>query len=93
MQQNNITNGLSEHLFWDIDKSKLDLDKSSSYIIQRVLEYGEWNDWCFIYKYYGLDKIVSDCMRMRTLDPKALSYICGISGTQKTSYRCFTMKQ
>lgn len=93
MEQNEVIMSLSEHLFWDIDKSKLDINVSSAYIIQRVLEYGEWSDWCVIYKYYGIKKISSDCMKMRTLDPKALSYICCISGTKKENYRCFTKKQ
>ena len=58
-------------------------------IIQRVLEYGQWEDWQLIRSYYGLDKIVSICKSLRTLDPKALAYICCISNTSKEEYRCY----
>ena len=34
------------------------MNTHSSYIIQRVLEYGQMNDWRLINRYYGLDKIV-----------------------------------
>jgi len=43
--------------------------------------------------YYGLDRIVSICQSLRTLDKKALSYICCISNTSKEQYRCYHIKQ
>jgi hypothetical protein len=42
---NTNINSLSDHLFWDIDKSKLDTIKSKKTIIQRVLDYGLMDDW------------------------------------------------
>lgn len=80
---------LSPHLFWDIDKSKADMDTCPAYIIQRVLEYGSLEDWNLIRSYYGLDKIVTVCKSLRTLDPRALAYICCISKTSKEEYRCY----
>lgn len=84
---------LSKYLFWDADRNDIDIEKHSVYIIQRVMEFGELNDWKFIRDYYGINRIVEDCKKMRTLDPKALSFICAISGTKKEDYRCYTMRQ
>lgn len=83
----------SPNLFWDVDSTVFDLDKYPSHIIQRVLEYGQIEDWRFIKSYYGLDKIVKCCQGLRTLDPKALSFICCISHTNKKSYRCYNFAQ
>ena len=83
----------TKNLFWDVDTSCLSMDEHSSYIIQRVLEYGEMDDWRIIYRYYGLDRIVSECKRMRTLDPMCLSFICTISHTKKEEYRCYHFRQ
>ena len=66
---------------------------SSRYIIQRVLEYGQMNDWRLINKYYGLQKIVEECKQMRTLDPVCLSFICTISHTKEEDYRCYHFRQ
>lgn len=93
MTQKDMMEKLSGVLFWDIDKSKLDFDVSYSYMIQRVLEYGEWSDWCVIYEYYGLDKIVEACKNMRSLNPISLAYICTISHTKKEDYRCYKLMQ
>ena len=82
-QQEEYISKLSLYLFWDIDITKADMDTCPAQIIQRVLEYGQWEDWQLIRSYYGLDKIVSICKSLRTLDPKALAYICCISNTSK----------
>ena len=36
-----IGSELSNILFWDVDKNDIDFDKHATFIIQRVLEYGE----------------------------------------------------
>lgn len=92
MSQEYLILHLSPYLFWDIDTDRLDVENHSVQLIQRVLEYGELDDWKNIWSYYGLQRIVDDCKRMRTLDPKALSFICAISDTNKEDYRCYTMR-
>ena len=92
-QQKQIINRFSPHLFWDVDKTQIDLDIYSGQIIQRVLEYGQMSDWYIIRNYYGLDKIVEECQKLRTLDPRALSFICCISHTNKETYRCYNFAQ
>lgn len=83
----------TENLFWDTDTSKLDLNEYPAYVIQRVLEYGEMQDWRLINRIYGLPIIVEVCKGLRTLDPVCLSFICTISHTQKEDYRCYRTKQ
>lgn len=85
-------NNLSNYLFWDTDKSKLDWDRNSLFIINRVLEYGQIEDWRLINKKYGLTTIVANVIKMRSLDPKALSFIALISGTPIETFRCYTTK-
>ena len=80
-------------LFWDIDMEQVNMDTCPAQIIQRVLEYGIWEDWQIIRNYYGLNKIVEVCRNLRSLDPVALSFICTISDTDKTEYRCYRTKQ
>ncbi len=91
-QQRFITR-FSKNLFWDIDETQINLDTCPMQIIQRVLEYGQLSDWRIIREYYGLSKITECCQQMRTLDPKALSFICTISNTDKRSYRCYNFAQ
>ena len=43
-----IGSKLSNILFWDVDRNDIDFDKYATFIIQRVLEYGEFCDWIVI---------------------------------------------
>lgn len=83
----------SKNLFWDVDTSRLTMDDNPAYIIQRVLEYGQMDDWRLIYRYYGLNRIVEECKKMRTLDPVCLSFICTLSHTKEEDYRCYHFRQ
>ena len=83
----------SKNLFWDVDTAQLSLDLHAAYVIQRVLEYGQMNDWRLINKYYGLDRIVEECKKMRTLDPVCLSFVSTISHTNQEDYRCYHFRQ
>lgn len=89
----NVLDSLSKILFWDIDIKSFDIEQHARYLIQRVLEYGQWNDWKLISHYYGKDRIVDECKKMRTLEPRALSFICCISETSKEDYRCYHTAQ
>ena len=88
-----MTKQLSPHLFWDIDKEQFDAERNSTQLIQRVLEYGELDDWYTVRDYYGLDRIARDCKTLRTLRPEALSFICVVTDTKKEDYRCYTFRQ
>ena len=44
---------LSEHLFWDVDRSSIDLERHVRWLVKRVLEYGRWRDWQTIVAHYG----------------------------------------
>lgn len=92
MTQKTLISQLSPHLFWDIDINDFDAERNSAQLIQRVLECGELNDWKLVYSFYGLERIVSDCKSLRTLNPKALSFVCAISDTKKEDYRCYNQK-
>jgi hypothetical protein len=84
---------LSPVLFWDIDKERMDLERHSAGLIQRVLEHGTLQDWRLTRDYFGMDRIVADCKSLRTLDPMALSFICAMSDTKKEDYRCYHFRQ
>lgn len=93
MSSKECLNKFTDNLFWDADPSQMSMDEHSPYIIQRVLERGQMKDWRLINHYYGLDKIVEECKKMRTLDPVCLSFICTISHTKEEDYRCYHFRQ
>lgn len=93
MAHDSIINQFSSHLFWDIDRDKLDWNKHRMYIVERVLEYGVLSDWKLLRSCMSIEEITSFAKKIRQLDPKTLSFISTISHTPKEEFRCYTTKQ
>ena len=83
----------SQHLFWDVDKTKLDFEKNKKYIIKSVLLYGLINDWNIIKTIYGVDKIAQTAIQIRDLDKKTANFIAIVSAYSKTDFICYTTTQ
>ena len=93
MEQDNIINNLSEHLFWDVDKANIDKDKHQKFIIKKVLQYGLYSDWQELIKRYGLQKIINVSKDIRDLDKKTLSFLTLIGEVSKKEFLCYNTKQ
>lgn len=87
------TKNLSKRLFWDTNPEQVDMIEHKSFIVSRVLEYGTFKDWKFIFEYYGLQDIAQTATTIRTLDKKALAFIATLSGKAKEEFRCYTNQQ
>jgi len=93
MQKKRHSDNFSSHLFWDVPKNSVDLDKYPQFIVKRVLEYGLLDDWFFIKNYYGIEKIAEIAKNLRELEPRALSYIATVSKTPREKFRCYNYQQ
>jgi hypothetical protein len=83
----------SKNLFWDVDVEELDIDEYPAFVLQRVLEYGSWEDWLQIRAYYSKELIRNCVMNLRTLRPDALRYIAVYTDTNIKDYRCYKQAQ
>lgn len=84
---------LTPSLFWDVDRETIDDERHRRFIIGRVLERGGLQDWRRTRERYGLPAIVDEARQMRSLDPKALSFVACIGGAAKETFRCFTLQR
>jgi hypothetical protein len=92
--QNEITiKDFSPHLFWDMDKSKIDFEKSKSQIIFQVVEYGMMKDWNLIHQLYSREEIKKVVVNLRSLDKKTLNFLAVYFNLDKTSFRCYKNSQ
>jgi len=49
---------LSKSLFWDTDINNLETQKHISYIVERVLSRGTWNDFLTLKEYYDKNSLI-----------------------------------
>jgi hypothetical protein len=84
--------GFSDHLFWDVDRGSVVLPKNAVWLTQRVLEKGYWSDWKYLVSQLGKEQIIESVKQMRSLENKALSFICCVFEIDKNELRCYKNK-
>ena len=83
----------SPHLFWDVDKEKLDIERNKRYIVKHVLNYGLMKDWNTLKKHYSIQQIGQEAMKIRDLDVVSASFIALIADLPLKQFRCYTIRQ
>lgn len=61
-------------MFWDVDA--VDSRKDEKFIIQRILDFGNTDDFEWAMRMYGAEKIKKGVLESRTLSGKSLSFWC-----------------
>lgn len=84
---------LSPHLFWDVERDRLDFEKNRELIIKRTLDYGLMSDWRIVRAYYGIEEIAKTAMNIRDLDIRSASFVALLSGISIEKFLCYTTKQ
>lgn len=84
---------LNKNLFWDTNFDNIDFDKHSRWVIGRVLTRGNLDDYSELKKYYGIDKIKEEVVKIRQLDKKTLNFCSKIFEIDKKEFKCFNTEQ
>jgi hypothetical protein len=84
---------ISKKAFWDVRFDEIDYDKYSLHVMEKVFNYGTWNDQVSIMKFYGLDRIKSEIVNAGYLRRSALSFLCTILHLQKKDFKCYNKMQ
>lgn len=61
-------------LFWDV--KDVDPQKHQKFVIERILQYGDPEDYKWAMEYYGRDSLIEGLLEARGLDKKSLSFWC-----------------
>ncbi len=84
---------ISKRAFWDVNFDKLDFEKSSLFIMQKVFNYGSWDDQVLLMRFYGLDRIKNEITQASYLRQPVLSFLCTILQLQKNEFECYRKMQ
>jgi hypothetical protein len=64
----------SRRFFWDVDPAKLDLSRHKSYIIERLLEFGDDEAVSWLFRAYRRDEIAAILESSRFLSTKSRGF-------------------
>jgi len=85
--------GISRKAFWDVRFDEIDYDKYSLHVMEKVFNYGTWNDQIAIMKFYGLNRVKEEIINAGYLRQPVLSFLCTILHLQKTDFKCYNKMQ
>ena len=84
---------LSKTAFWDVNFDKLDFEKNAAFVVEKVFNYGLWDDQLAIMKYYGEERIKKEVVRGAYFKKKVLNFLCVIFDLQPTDFTCYIRRQ
>ena len=73
---------LNKSLFWDT--KKINIKENESFVIDRILNYGDIEDLRWAIDFYGEEKIKNNIKNSRSLDAKSLNFWINFFKIKKT---------
>lgn len=86
-----MNRGISQDLkqyFWDVDFSKLDFDKKSEFVIERILEYGDPEAVKWLFDNYNRDEIKKVLKNKRGFSKKTANFWSKILEVDQSEIQC-----
>ncbi len=80
---------INKSLFWDTDFDRIDFEKNARFVIQRVLTRGNEKDFQELIKFYGIERLKKEIVKVRYLDKKTLNFCSVFFGINKKLFRCY----
>ncbi|MBN8676653.1 MAG: hypothetical protein J0M29_00420 [Chitinophagales bacterium] len=87
------SSGISKLPFWDVDYDKLDLERDSLFILEKVFNYGLWSDYKAAFALFGHARIRKEIINASFLKKEVLSFLCLILELKPTDFTCYTKTQ
>ena len=84
---------ISNVAFWDVDFSKIDFEKDSIFVIDKVLNNGLWNDQVELIRFYGKDRIRKELKNIPYFRKDILPFITLYFNVKTTELECYMRRQ
>ncbi|MEN9611116.1 MAG: hypothetical protein RLZZ628_1930 [Bacteroidota bacterium] len=84
---------LSKFIFWDVAFDTLDYEKDKFFIIEKVMNYGLWEDFKALVQFYGNDIIKKEIKKSAYLKKDVLNFLCFYFHLKPHQFKCYTRRQ
>ena len=84
---------LRRELFWDSDHSLIDNSEHKDLIIQRVVDFGTWEELMDVLKFYGEEQVISSLLENTELSERGVYFSSHFFGKKLTDFKCYIKRQ
>ena len=82
----------SPHLFWDVDRSSLNLPKHGIYVLAQVVDFGLQQDWDLLKSKVSREQLKTWALQAPSLDPVSVSFLAHCFQIDRSAFRCYSEK-
>ena len=79
--------------FWDVDFEKIDFEKWSLFVIEKVANYGTWADFIATVRLYGTDRFRQEIIGAANLKKDVLNFLCVVFDLSPPDFVSYTRRQ
>lgn len=83
----------SPHLFWDVDRTKLDWEANKRLIVERVIQRGTRSDFDLLLSRYGKGDVKETVKELPWLDERDTAFVHAFFSIPYAELKCYTRKQ
>ncbi|RME89000.1 MAG: hypothetical protein D6770_05615 [Anaerolineae bacterium] len=74
--------------FWEIDPAQLDVSAHPRYVIERLLEYGDFPELRWLFRRFSREQIVDTLKRSRRLTLRSATFWAQVMSVPREDVRC-----
>jgi hypothetical protein len=92
----NFENGkpnISKIAFWDVNFDKIDFEENSSFVMDKVFNYGIWSDIVETLRFYGVERIKKEIVKAPYFKNNTLSFLCVILNLTEQDFKAYQQRQ
>ncbi len=79
-----------QRYFWDIDPTALDVSQHPTYVMERLLEYGDPEAVRWLLQRFSQEELAAVVQRSRQLSPRSANFWALYFGVSKEDVRCLS---
>jgi len=79
-------------IFWDVDYDKLDFDAKADFVIARVFERGDIEDFRQCRRYYGDEKVETVILNISFLPLHRMYLAAAVINHEVSELKCYTQR-
>ncbi len=90
MDENNRIPKQAYKYFWEIDPVKLDVSQHPRYVIDRILEYGDFPDIRWLFSRFSREEIIESLKLSRNLSLRSANFWAKILAVPNRQVKCLS---
>lgn len=84
---------ISKTAFWDVNFEEIDFEKNQVFVIDKVFNYGKFNDQLEVIRFYGVESIKNCIVQVPYFRKEVFAFVCGYFQLNPEKFQCYLRRQ